>query len=54
MFTPDASGRSATFQPATPEQIENGAYFADAAAWRKANAPLPTTFTMEKTNGAAA
>ncbi len=53
VFTPDANGRSATFQPATPEQIENGAYFADAAAWRKANAPLPSSLTMEKLNGSA-
>jgi hypothetical protein len=50
VFTPDANGRSATFQPATPEQIADGVFFADAAAWRKANAPLPTTLTMENRN----
>jgi hypothetical protein len=54
VFTPDASGRSATFQPATPEQIENGAYFADARAWRAANAPLPPSLTVEKANGSTA
>jgi hypothetical protein len=51
VFTPDASGRSATFQPATPEQIADGVFFADAAAWRRGNAPFQPT---EKANGAAA
>ena len=54
VFTPDASGRSATFQNATAEQIDNGTYFADVRAWRAANAPLPTSLTMEKTDGSAA
>lgn len=50
VFTPDASGRSATFQPATPEQIADGVFFADAT-WRRGNAPFQPT---EKANGAAA
>ena len=42
-FTPDPSGRSATFQPATEEQIEAGVYFASAEEWRRARGEPPST-----------